>query len=223
MSQSNPNVLPASMALLGLVIERPNQTVSEIARAFDERFERARFVRSTAYTTLQQMSRGRSVRVKRTYEHPGDDRTLDCYAPTELGRVVFREWMLSPPGTPAVREAIYGRIELARTDDLSRLIEVVRQEEHVAISFYEQASRRLRAHETGRRERQHARRRAEDVERAIRSTLLYVDPLFWSSRASLCGLIIERLEEIAEDAGIDLALAPPQADHDERPPGSTRV
>jgi hypothetical protein len=207
MSRLNPTDLPAHMAVLGLVIEQPNQTVSHIAQALDERFQRARFVQSTAHGTLPQMARGRSVRVRCTYRAPGDERSMDRYAPTERGLKIFHAWMFQPPGgVPAIREALYGRIELARLAHLPRLISIAREEERIATDLYAAASERVRKHEIRRRSGA-ARTTPGDYERKIRETLLYVDPLHWSSRAELFVVIAERLEEIAEEAGVQFAVS----------------
>jgi hypothetical protein len=206
MSRLNPTELPAHMAVLGLVIEQPNQTVSHIAQALDERFQRARFVQSTAHGTLPQMARGRSVRVRCTYTAPGDERSMDRYAPTERGLKIFHAWMFQlPGGVPAIREALYGRLELARLEHLPRLIGIAREEERIATDLYAAASERVRKHEIRRRSGA-ARTTPGDYERKIRETLLYVDPLHWSSRAELFVVIAERLEEIAEEAGIQFGV-----------------
>jgi hypothetical protein len=207
MSRVNPAELPAHMAVLGIVIEQPNQTVSQIARVLDERFVRSRFVKSTAYMTLPQMARGRSIRVQRTYTAPDDDRSMDRYAANERGHAVFRAWMFKPPSAiPAIREAVYGRIELARLEHLRQLIRIVREEETIATDLYARANADLRKHEINRRSRI-ARKTPADYERDIRETLLYIDPLHWSSRAALSAVIAEHLEEIAEAAGIALEVS----------------
>jgi hypothetical protein len=205
MSRVNP-ILPAHMAVLGIVIEQPNQTVSHIARTLDGRFERSRFVKSTAYMALPQMARGRSVRVRRTYTAPGDDRSMDRYAVTPLGREVFRAWMFEPPSAvPAIREAIYGRIELARLEHLPGLVRIAREEEAIATDLYAAANEAVRRHEIARKGQQ-TRRISVDFEREVRNTLLYVDPLLWSSRAAIAVVVAEHLEEIAEEAGIELGV-----------------
>lgn len=119
------------MAVLGLVIERPNQTVGFYARALAERFTRAGFGKTTAYTALRQMAQSKTPRVRCTRKAPGDDRSMDLYEAIPGGHDAFRSWMFRPPSAiPAVRQAIYGRIELARIEDLPQLISTVRQEEH---------------------------------------------------------------------------------------------
>jgi hypothetical protein len=110
-----------------------------------------------------------------------------------------------PGGVPAIREALYGRIELARLEHLPRLIGIAREEERIATDLYAAASERVRKHEIRRRSGA-ARAMPGDYERKIRETLLYVDPLHWSSRAELFVVIAERLEEIAEEAGVQFAV-----------------
>jgi hypothetical protein len=193
--------------VLGLVIEQPNQTVSHIARTLEERFVRCRFVKSTAYMALPQMARGRSIRTRRTFTAPDDDRSMDRYAATERGHMIFDAWMFALPGSvPAVREAMYGRIELARLEHLPRLIRIAREEERIAEDLYERATRRVRAQEVSRKRTRTAHKTPADYERTIRETLLYVDPLHWSSRAALCVVIAEHLEEIAAEAGIEFEV-----------------
>jgi DNA-binding PadR family transcriptional regulator len=206
MSRQNPTELPAHMAVLGLVIEKPNQTVSEIARTLNDRFVRSRFSESTAYGSLDQMTRGRSVRVQRTHKALGSERAMDRYRATERGLDVFNAWMFALPGAvPAIREAMYGRLELARLEHLPRLIRTAREEELIAIDLYAAANERVRGREVRRKSRTGRKTRA-DHERAIRETLLYVDPLHWSSRAALYVLIAERLEEIADEAGVEFEV-----------------
>jgi hypothetical protein len=192
------------MALLGLVIEQPNQTVSHYARVFNERFSRSRFATSTAHTSLPQMARGRSVRVRRTFAAPDSDGSMDRYEATERGVRLYRQWMLRlPRGAPAIREAMYGRIELARLEHLPRLIRMAREEEDIATGLYAEANAQLRRNEMKRRSRVSGKTPA-DFEREVHETLLYVDPLHWSSRATLYAAVAEQLERIAEEAGIDL-------------------
>jgi hypothetical protein len=202
MPRTKPGELPGQMAVLGLVIERPNQTVSYYAQALDRRFTQARFVKSTAYQALKQMGEGRSVRVERTYAASGGDGADDRYGPTQRGREVYRVWMYTlPTPEPPLREAIYGRIELAGIEHLPQLIRYAREEERIATDLYAEASEELRKQETKRKHR--ALHGQVDYVREIRETWLYVDPLHWSSRASLFDLIAQHLEEIAHEAGIE--------------------
>ncbi len=181
------------MAVLGIVIEQPNDTVSHVGHCLGQRFTRARFARSTAHSSLPRLAH--SGRVRRTHLERGNDRSLDRYEATPEGLEAFHAWMFElPSATPAIREAMYGRIEFCRPEDLPRLIKMVRQEEAVSDDMYKEAAWRLRQQrlqKTG----------PADYARKIREVLLYADPLHWSSRAERYALIAERLEEIAREIG----------------------
>lgn len=189
MSRVNSAELPGSMAVLGIVIERPGATVSQIGQCLGRRFHRARFARSTAHSALPRLAH--SGRVRRTHVAAGSDRSLDRYEATGRGLEAFRAWMFeTPSATPALREAMYGRIELCRPQDLPRLIEMVRREEAVSDDLYRQATWRLRQH-------RHEQADPQDYTRKIREVLLYADPMHWSARSERYAVIAERLEEIA--------------------------
>jgi hypothetical protein len=203
MARPHADELPAHMAVLGLVVERPNQTVAYYATELAERFPHARFGKPTAYTALRQMAKGKDPRVRLTRSGPGAERALDLYEPVPLGLEAFRSWMFRPPiAIPAVRHAIYGRIELARLEDLPQLISIVREEEDIATDLYADASGALRKHEIKQKGTDDGAKTRADFEREIRETWLYVGPLHWSGRSTLCSVILERLEEIALEAGI---------------------
>ncbi len=192
MSRVNPVELPGSMAVLGIVIEQPNETVTQVAQCLDRRFARARFAPSTAHNTLPRLAH--SGRVHRTFQALAADSPKDRYEATAQGVEVFRSWMFEPPsGTPALRDAMYGRIELARLEDLPWLIKLARREEAVSDDLYQEAVARLRAHVQVRR------RSPGDPLRQVREAVLYVDPMHWSSRSQRYALLARRLEEIAAE------------------------
>jgi hypothetical protein len=190
------------MAVLGLVIERPNQTRAWYANVLGQRFPRARFGQSTAHNALRQMATGASPRVHRTHE--------GRYQAMPRGQAIFHSWMFRPPtANPTVRQALYGRIGLARLEDLPGLLGVVREEEVIATHLYERANEELREHEIRKRNRSGEGKTHADFEREIHETWLYVGPLHWSSRATLCLMVLDRLEEIAQHAGISVDTGEP--------------
>jgi hypothetical protein len=191
MSRVNPADLPGSMAVLGLVIEQPDATVSHIGQCLGQRFHRSRFARSTAHSALPRLAH--LGRVHRTHLEQGNDRSLDRYEATPEGVEAFHAWMFEEPGArPALREAMYGRIELCRPEDLPRLIEMVRREEAVSDDMYREATWKLR--------QQRLKKTApHDYARQIREVLLYADPMHWSARSERYALIADRLEEIAAE------------------------
>jgi hypothetical protein len=97
-------------------------------------------------------------------------------------------------GQPSQREATLGRIELARIQDVPRLIEMARKEADVSADLYATASQRLRNHL--------ARRRDDplDFDRKTREVLLYMEPRHWSERAERYREIANRLEDIKQEA-----------------------
>jgi hypothetical protein len=201
MARPHPDELPAHMAVLGLVIERPNQTPAWYSNALAQRFPRAGFGDSTAHNALRQMATGRTPRVRASKAN-GRDRAMDRYEATAEGDTAFFAWMFEPPtAIPLVRQAIYGRIELVRLPDLPRLIRVVETEEAIATHLYQEATKALRRLESAKRSRRSgAQKTLADFERDVHETWLYVGPLHWSSRGALCLTILERLEEIAQEA-----------------------
>ncbi len=194
MSRVTPAELPGSMAVLGLVIEQPNDTVSHIGHCLGQRFTRSRFARSTAHSSLPRLAH--SGRVRRTHLERGNDRSRDRYEATVEGIEAFRAGMFElPSAKPALREAMYGRIELCGLEDLPRLIAMVRREEAVSDDLYREAALRLRRQRLKNPD-------ASDYARRIREVLLYADPMHWSARSERYALIAERLEEIASEAGL---------------------
>lgn len=191
MSRVNPDDLPASMVVLGLLIEQPNQTVRHFGQAIDRRFSCARFSRANAQSVLERFAEhGKAER-----SHKGRSKAYDRYVALEPGVNEFREWMYDIPKdgpAPSLREAMYGRIELCQTKDLPRLKQLAEEEAEASNLLYQDATRRL-----GRHERSQIPR-TEYLKRA-RAVLLRVDPMHWCTRTKRYELIAEALGEIIED------------------------
>lgn len=212
MSRVNPDELPASMAVLGLVIEQPDATVKEIGQEVSKRFKRACFAASTAHNALPRLAKRlerRSPCVERTYQAAADGApsSRDRYRPTRHGLLFFRAWMYDELeedgqtiGNPALREAMLGRVELATVKDLPRLIQMMRLEIKVSGDLYEATSRKLR---------EHLDEPADplDFDRKIRAVVLHADPSHWSARVMRYRQMAEQLENIkteAEAAGVEM-------------------
>lgn len=207
MSKPNPAELPASMVIIGLLIERPNQTVSDVAHGLDRRFARSRFHPSTAHNALPQMARSghRRPRVRCTYRAPGGERNQDRYEATSEGVEAFRAWMAAAPsGAPALREALHGRIELCRLTDLPELIRLTREEALIARDLYSSASTKWKQYAEDHAEPDnHGERSDADYLRKVRDVLLCVSPEYWGSRYDHMEAIRRHLESIAAQAGIE--------------------
>jgi hypothetical protein len=214
MSKANPADLPGSMAILGLLHETPDLTVGEVADGLRTRFASCRFDAGTARQTLRQMERpgrDRPPRVWCSYRAPGRSRMQDRYRLTGVGSEEFDGWMYRKPiGTPALREALYGRIELCpRLEDLPELIRIAREERDIADSLYSKAKDDLKLHlERSRRRRRRGPPTREDFLREVRSVLKHHTPEYWSARSMHYHEVAHDLEDIAKRAGIDFPPDP---------------
>lgn len=214
MSKPNPADLPGRIAILGLLIEKPDQTVAEIAEALKTRFAGCQFDPSTASTGLKQMARDKRSRprVKCIHQEPGRFRAQDRYRANPAGVEEFSGWMYQmPTGQPALREALYGRIELCRLEDLPELIRIAQEETAMADDRFTQSKTQLAQHlQRNRRRRGHGRDEKpgpEDYLQEVRNVLLHVTPEFWSARSMHYDEIARHLEEVATRAGIAFKAA----------------
>jgi len=207
MSKPNPADLPASMAILGMLHETPEMTVAEVGEELKDRFAVCRFDASTARHTLLRMEKAKDgrPRVLCTYRPAGRSRMQDRYALAPAGVEEFDGWMfMRPTGTPALREALYGRIELCRLEDLPELIRIAREERDIADALYSQAKGKLKSHlEATRRRRPRQELGPEDYLRKVRDVIKHITPEYWSSRSVHFDEIAEQLEDIAKEAGLD--------------------
>lgn len=209
MSKPNPTELPGSMVILGLLMEQPSQMVAEVAHSLDKRFAGSRFDPATAHAALPQMARsGRNPpRVRCIYQAPGGQKAEDRYDLTDEGIRVYRAWMHAVPsesGPPALREALYGRIELCTLEDLPELIRIAREEALIARDMYSAASTKLKLRLEDKRESDTDQEDLTDSDylRMVREVLLQVTPEHWAARHSHNERIRQHLEAIARRAGI---------------------
>lgn len=201
--------LPASMAILGLLMEESNLTVADVAQRLDERFPESRFDRTTAYNALPQMARGGQSRPRVRCTHQGRERTADRYELTRGGIESFQAWMyaIPDPGTPTLREALYGRIELCTLEDLPELIRIAREEALIAKDLYSNATTQLKLHKEAVSDQIHeGQAPEEDYLREVRELLLYVTPEYWGKRFEHFEEIRSGLEKIARKAGIEFQV-----------------
>jgi hypothetical protein len=200
MSRLNPSELPGTMVVLGLVIEEPGQTVKHIGSTLDRRFKRSNFSRSTAQNSMKTLAGLKYVRQTHKVGRGGSN---DCYVATPKGEQVFHAWMYDLPNGsgphPTLREAMYGRIELCRDEDIPRLLDLAREEVVVSIDLYQAASKRLMRHENAAKRLTQAKPGTKAPTKRVREILMHVEPLHWSHRAERYELIAEALEEVIAD------------------------
>jgi DNA-binding PadR family transcriptional regulator len=179
----------AGMAILGLVIQRPD-TVNGVKVRLAERFPTTRWSPSVPYEAMGSLAERGYVRMAAG----GAARSLDLYEATPKGVAWFRKWFddrLEEP--PALRDALRGKLEyVADENDLQVVMEAIREQEEACFEVSHVADARL----------DRARRRGElgsAKSRDWRSRLLYgvmtYDVNLWSDR----GLLLKRLREALED------------------------
>jgi hypothetical protein len=198
------------MVVLGLLVDKPGQTVAEVARSLEKRFPASRFDPATAHNALPQMARNGLYprRVTCIYQVPGrGQKAQDRYAPTDEGVRVYTAWMNAVPsksGPPALREALFGRIELCRPENLPVLIRMAREEELIAKDMYSATSVTLKQHleDEYEKDTDGDELTYEECQRMMRETLLYAFPEHWAARHSIMEEIGRRLKTIATKAGV---------------------
>ena len=189
MSRPYVGELPASKAILGLVIERPNETVSMVAQLLAQRFEYAHWSTSTAYNTLPQLAK--LGLVLRTYAAPAPGKQRapgDRYEATEEGNEDFREWMRDCSVAP-LRESIHGQIEFLTRDDLPSFIEMVRSEQEQCEQAFRDCGNRLQSFEA-------ATLDPGDWRAEVRAALMTDQGMIWKTRIRRLARLCRSLEQI---------------------------
>jgi hypothetical protein len=201
MSLVNPDELSGSMVTLGLVIEMPEHTTKEIGQQLYRRFSRSNFSRSAHDNAIVRLCKQGYIEC--THEAPSSERSANRHVATPLGERAFRDWMYDLPsrdGDPVLREALYGRLELCKDEDIPRLLDLAKHEVTVSETLYSEASKRLREQEELARHLKKVKPESKKrpTER-VREILLLVEPLHWSHRAARYELVVKELEEIIAD------------------------
>lgn len=111
------------MMVLGIVAERAG-TVSDIQRRLSDLFCSADFAPNSAHGSLPRLATKGYVRLVEKGAEPAGD----LYEITKPGIEHLREWVLSQPPHPAMREPIHGKVEFATLDELAEVIIIVRAE-----------------------------------------------------------------------------------------------
>jgi len=173
------------MMVLGLVVRQPD-TVSGVARRLADEFASAQFPKSSAYTNIPALQREGYLRL---LEH-GAEPSLDRYEATPAGVEHLRGWVRRSNPSPALRDALQGKLDFIELADLGALIQEVREQERTHRSACEAAhARLLQEQETRRRIR--ARGKPIDWRTRLRGIQTQDELALW-------GTMIQRLEQLRE-------------------------
>jgi hypothetical protein len=185
------------MAVLGLLVEQKEATVSQLGKELHRRFRRSRFSRSTAQNAMDRFVGPNHQWACLVVE--GSARSLNCYAPSKKGEDIFSDWMRCRPGDdmePRIRDAMYGRLELCKDEYIPILARLAWAEVAVSEDLYNAASKRKNTHLTRKIPRENYTERA-------RHLLLYIEPKHWATRGECYEQVALGLEEILADMRAD--------------------
>src|ERR1039458_6051413 len=122
--------MSAGEIVLGLLVERPD-TCYRLDKRMAERLGSAQFSRGAAAGAVKRLQERDLVRPSEREERADlqvvDGRKKTVYEPTPAGVEHFRRWLRASTQTPPVREELHAKIALWGAEDLSRLIEIVRE------------------------------------------------------------------------------------------------
>ncbi len=140
-----------SEVVLGLLVgQRAN--CYQLDRRLDERFGSAEYARGMARQAVARLvSAGLACPVGGGKQEVGDNTVsrTTLYEATAAGAEHFRVWMWESIETPPLREELHAKVALCRSDDLPRMIEVVRGAELVCAGKLAGLNSRIRSRRAG--------------------------------------------------------------------------
>jgi DNA-binding PadR family transcriptional regulator len=184
--------LTASMAILGLVVQR-SDTVNGLGTRLIERFPHGQWSRSVAHNSLPSLEKQGLVRLVAQ----GAERALDRYEATPEGIEEFRDWLRTSSAAPlALRDAVHAKLELAGEEDVPDLIAAIREEEQACVREFAAASSRLNVEWQLKRLGPPS---GTDLPGRVRSALMTDEAMLWGMRARRLRRLRRELEEPGGD------------------------
>ncbi|MGP8241632.1 MAG: hypothetical protein ACLQQB_07690 [Solirubrobacteraceae bacterium] len=179
--------MSAGEIVLGLLLERPD-TCYQLDKRMAERLGSAQFSRGAAAGAVRRLQERDLVRpaepqarvidrgatVSPIGQRVVDGRRKTVYEPTPAGAEHFRRWLRASTQTPPVREELHAKIALWGSEDVSRLIEIVREAEMSCTLQLQELNRRARL------ERQDTE--ASEWEREMQLIMIAGEVTWWDSR-----------------------------------------
>lgn len=141
--------MSASEIVLGLLIERPDACY-QLDKRMAERVGSAQFSRGSAAGAVKRLLERDLVRAVEedralaSGPRAVDGRRKTLYEATPAGVEHFRRWLRASTQTPPVREELHAKIALWGPQDLSRLIEIVREAETASVLQLQEQNERTR-------------------------------------------------------------------------------
>jgi hypothetical protein len=200
MSAFSSGDLTPRMMVLGLVVQQ-DDTVAGLGRRLADQFASARFPRNAAHKNLPSLAEKGLVRL--VEKGPAGRSSLDRYEATPEGVGMFCGWLRHTELPPVIRDALQCKMEFLERDDLSALIQIVREEEQAYTSACDIAHSRVL------REQRSRRAKPEQVDWRVRLRGIQT-----KDEANLWGLMSQRLERLRgeleallEEVAVDRGVA----------------
>jgi DNA-binding PadR family transcriptional regulator len=133
--------------VLGLLVEQPD-TCYQLDKRMAERLGSAQFSRGTAAGAVKRLLERDLIRIVEREDRADlqavDGRKKTVYEATPAGVEHFKRWLRASTQTPPVREELHAKIALWGSEELPRLIEIVREAEMSCAQQLQELNRRIR-------------------------------------------------------------------------------
>jgi hypothetical protein len=180
--------MSSSMAVLGLVIQRPD-TIAGVAFRLSETFPRAYWSPGAAHSNMPNLAKQGLLHVVQK----GPEPTLDRYEATATGIAEFRRWMVrSTSLPPASRDGLQARLEFIELGEPAALVEMVRESQRRCRLEYAEAHKRWKAFMNLRPHRERDDLESQQaLNHELRGIQLMDEVMLWGTQAkrltNLCG------------------------------------
>jgi DNA-binding PadR family transcriptional regulator len=139
--------MSAGEIVLGLLVEQPD-TCYQLDKRMAERLGSAQFSRGAAAGAVKRLLERDLIRPAEGEDRPDlqvvDGRKKTVYEATPAGVEHFRCWLQASTQIPPVREELHAKMALWGSEDLSRLIEIVREAEVSSTLQLQELNRQTR-------------------------------------------------------------------------------
>jgi DNA-binding PadR family transcriptional regulator len=139
--------MSAGEIVLGLLVEQPD-TCYQLDKRMAERLGSAQFSRGAAAGAVKRLLERDLIRPAEGEDRPDlqvvDGRKKTIYEATPAGVEHFRCWLQASTQVPPVREELHAKMALWGSEDLSRLIEIVREAEVSSTLQLQELNRQTR-------------------------------------------------------------------------------
>lgn len=191
--------ISSSMAVLGLVVQRPD-TIAGVALRLSQTFPRAYWSPAAAHNSMPDLAKRGLLRVV----SQGSESTLDLYEATVEGIAEFSKWMVRlivlPP---ALRDGLQARLEFIDQGEPAALLEMVREAQRGCRLEYAEAHKRWKAFTNlGRRQEGQDVTSAQVLSHELKGVQLMDEVMLWGAQAKRLTNLCEQLEGLLGRANI---------------------